>query len=282
MNAPPKHKLWRARPWMWAVLAALAVGCQAATKTVVAPPGRHSVRSGDLLVLSDFRLSPEHPLIRDLEALREHVSRSLELPPPREQVVVYLFETEAAYAHYLDTVYPGLPRRRAYFVGTPRELAVYTCWGERIQEDLRHEYTHGILHASLGRMPLWLDEGLAEYFEIGGPAPGRINGEYVVELPEALAGGWRPDLARLERLERFEQMQRIDYQEAWAWVHFMLHSTPENRQTLVSYLHDLRDQPQPAPLSKRLAEAQPSLDERFTAYLGSLTTLRSAEAASVP
>ena len=36
-----------------------------------------------------------------------------------------------------------------------RELAV----------DLRHETTHAVLHGLLPMVPLWLDEGLAEYFE---------------------------------------------------------------------------------------------------------------------
>ena len=66
---------------------------------------------------------------------------------------MYLFTNEAEYTQYLNATYPGLPKRRAYFVGTPRELAVYTYWGERIQEDLRHEYTHGLLHACLKQSP---------------------------------------------------------------------------------------------------------------------------------
>ena len=43
---------------------------------------------------------------------------------------------------------------------------VYTYWGNRIQQDLRHELTHAILHSVLKDVPLWLDEGLAEYFEV--------------------------------------------------------------------------------------------------------------------
>ena len=32
--------------------------------------------------------------------------------------------------------------------------------------DLRHECTHALLHARLPMVPLWLDEGLAKYFEV--------------------------------------------------------------------------------------------------------------------
>jgi hypothetical protein len=249
----------------------LCVGCLTPQKPI-ARPARHSIRSEQLLVLSDFKIAKEHPLIQDLISLRGQVSQSLALPEQKEEVVVYLFSTEGEYYKYLDSAYPGLPRRRAYFVGTPHELAVYTYWGERIQEDLRHEYTHGILHACLKNVPLWIDEGLAEYFEVAGPNPGTINTEYAQRLSASLANGWRPDMARLERIDEFSQMQRIDYQEAWSWVHYMLHTTPEAKEALLSYLSDLQHSAVPPPLSGRLAQADPYLEPRFLSYLASLNT----------
>ena len=85
---------------------------------------------------------------------------------------VYLFEDRDAYERFMQSRYPNLPRRRAFFVAQPRgvgggdDLLVYTFWGERIRQDLRHELTHALLHSVLKDVPLWLDEGLAEYFEL--------------------------------------------------------------------------------------------------------------------
>ena len=62
--------------------------------------------------------------------------------------------------------YPDFPKRRAFFVETDTQLAVYAQWGDRVAEDLRHEVAHGYLHAIVPSIPLWLDEGLAEYFEV--------------------------------------------------------------------------------------------------------------------
>lgn len=268
----------RSAHWSVFLAAVLSVaGCRTAPPDLVAPPARHSVRSDRLLILSDFKLRKDHPLVEDLVALREQIAGILDLPPQREQVIVYLFNTEAEYTEFLQSTYPGLPKRRAYFVGTPRELAVYTFWGDRIQEDLRHEYTHGVLHASLSTVPLWLDEGLAEYFEVIGPEPGDVNRDYAVRLSAALANGWRPDLERLERIEKFEQMQRTDYQEAWAWVHFMLHSTPETREALLAYLHDLRSEKTPATLSVRLRQVQTEYAMRFLNYVATLQAPAVAE-----
>lgn len=248
-------------------------GCHAGAERTVAKPTRHSLRSDQLLVLSDFKLPRDHTLIKDLVLLRGQVSEALALPLQAEPVVVYLFDDEMRYHQYLQTAHPGLPSRRAYFIGTPQELAVYTFWGDRIQEDLRHEYTHGLLHASMDTVPLWLDEGLAEYFEVAGPQPGGVNPQYVTRLSEAIGNGWRPDMTRLERLEKVDQMHLADYREAWAWTHFLLHSTPDTRQVLLGYLADLRTNPNPEALSKRLARETPEADARFLSYISTLRSL---------
>lgn len=248
------------------LLAAFFVGCQATQLQSVGPPSRHSVRSDRLLVLSNFQLPEDHSLIVDLKELREQITSDLQLPPQNREVVVYLFSGQLEYTQYLNRTYPGLPQRRAYFVGTPTELAVFTFWGKRVQEDLRHEYTHGVLHASLGHVPLWIDEGLAEYFEIRGA----MNSRTVESLTRRLADGWKPNLKALESLTEFSAMQQPHYEEAWAWVHFCLHASPETRTALLSYLADLDNGTNIEPLSKRLADAVPHVQDRFLVYLSSL------------
>jgi hypothetical protein len=257
----------------------LSAGCQLGQKGTVGLPTRHSIRSTQLLVLSDFKLPDKHPLIEDLIELRQQVAQTLDLPLQSETVVVYLFRDELTYYQYLQTAHPGLPSRRAYFIATPKELAVYTYWGNRIQEDLRHEYTHGLLHAGLQTVPLWLDEGLAEYFEVAGPTPGGVNPEYARKLSQAIENGWQPDMERLERLERVDQMHRPDYTESWAWVHFMLNSSPDTRQILLTYLHELRTNSHPEVLSKRLAREVPDLSARLLSYLATLNTFQHAAGA---
>jgi len=279
LSSPPSSSLRRtAAAFLFAVaatfsLAALA-GCRSLDKPpqAVSLPAKHSVRDKHLLLVSDFKLPKDDPLVADLAALREDVTATLQLPEPRQDVTVYLFSNEEAYRKYLDAVHPGLPPRRAYFVGTKSELAVYTYWGDRVLEDLRHEYTHGILHASLATVPLWLDEGLAEYFEVPGQTPGAMNGDYPHQLAVAVSRGWRPDIDRLENLEEFSQMKRIDYQESWAWVHYLLHASPDTRVALIDYLGDLRDAPHPPALAARVAEVEPSYPARFLGYVATLNS----------
>jgi hypothetical protein len=232
-------------------------------------PSRHSFTGEQLLVHSDVRLPKDHPLIADLAKLRRQIAETLELPIQDQPVTVYLFSDELRYSQYMKTAFPQLPPRRAYFVGTSKELAVYTFWGERIQEDLRHEYTHGVLHATLKEVPLWLDEGLAEYFEVA-EEPAGMNRDYTLRLASAVENGWRPDLERLERLAGVEQMQKADYQEAWAWVHFLLHDGPESRTVLLAYLHDLEKSEHPPKLRDRLQAEIPAFEERLLQHASTL------------
>jgi uncharacterized protein DUF1570 len=267
---PPRHDL------CLSLLAGLLLlgGCRTARPETVRLPVKHSVRSEQLLVLSDVELKRDHALIQDLKQLRQDVAQLLKLPLEGREVVVYVFGDEQRYRRYLDETYPGLPPRRAYFVGSPRELAVYTFWGARIQEDLRHEFTHGLLHAQLKAVPLWLDEGLAEYFEVPRSVPNAINREYARRLTVAIANGWQPDLERLESLEEVSQMQRADYQESWAWVHFLLHGSDDTRQVLLDYLQELRDTSHPTRLSVRVAETLPEFRLRYVAYVATLNSIQ--------
>jgi hypothetical protein len=248
-----------------------ALSCATNRPAKVTLPAKNTIRSDQLLIVSDIKLPRDHPLIADLKALRRQVSEELELPLGSKPVVVYLFSNEKEYEQYLHAAFPGYPPRRAYFIQTPgKELAVYSWWGDRIQEDLRHEYTHGLLHASLESVPLWLDEGLAEYFEVSGARPGGLNVEHAQLMAAAVQNGWRPDLDRLERLEQVEQMQRTQYCEAWGWVHFMLHASPDTRQVLLNYLHELRTDPNPGSLHERLKMENPDVDLRLLSYIASM------------
>lgn len=256
---------------LWCGLAFFHSGCALTSPAKVTLPAKHKFNTDQLLVRSDIKLPQNDPLIKDLLGMRRQVSQALDLPLNSRPVHVYLFGSEEAYRKYWTANFPNYPLRRAYFVQTPdRELAVYTYWGDRIQEDLRHEFTHGLLHSATENVPLWLDEGIAEYFEIPGKTPGGVKTDDVHKLALAMQNGWRPDLDRLEKLEKVEQMQRTDYREAWAWVHFMLHSSTDSREVLLSYLKELRTDPNPPPLSQRLRSEIRDVDQRMLSYLGGL------------
>lgn len=271
----------RSRRWflqaLMAGLTSTVAGCKSRGKrpdvaeTAVALPGRHSVVADHFVIMCDNSLDWDNPLIAELNELRGDVAETLQLTPSNQPVVVYLFADERRFADYMRTTWPDLPYRRAWFFGNPYELAVYTYWGDRVQEDLRHEFTHGVLHGALETVPLWIDEGLAEYFEISG-RPGVVRPATSKRLSMALVNGWQPNMERLEGITDVRNMTQSDYEESWAWVHYMLHSGPESKAILLSWLQELATRANPELLSNRLQREGLASADRFASYVTAMNT----------
>ena len=244
-------------------------------------PSAHSFRVSQFVFYSDFELKKDAPLFRELSQLREQVHKELQLPQSSTLIQVHLFEDKEKYERFMGLKFPELPKRRAFFVAMPRrmggneDLYVYTYWGDRVQQDLRHELTHALLHASCKDVPLWLDEGLAEYFELPAASQG-VNQSHLEYLCRGPMGPSRVDLERLEQMTKVEQMTPAEYRESWAWVHLMLRTTPQSRQTLIAYLNELRTNPRPGPLKPRLTRVFLSPDETLQKHLTEIDRVRSA------
>jgi len=222
-----------------AISGIIAAGCHSPTVwrfQRATLPDRHVESYDPLVVHSDFRIAEGHRLIEELRRLEPRVLTTLGLPPSDESVHMYLFETSEAYADFIREHYPDFPLRRALFLETDTRLVVLAHWGDRIAEDLRHEVTHGYIHSVTPNLPLWLDEGLAEYFEVS-PTAGGTHADHVRLLSELRAdGGWQPNLERLEAIDSFESLSQRDYAESWLWVYWLLHTRPERRELLRAYI----------------------------------------------
>jgi hypothetical protein len=218
-----------------------------------------SVALDQLVVYSDFDVPNKHRLLVELSALRADVTAELQLPTSEEPVHVYLFKTPRRYHAFMRKHFVDYPKRRALFVETDTQLNVYAHWGDRVAEDLRHEVCHGYLHAALDGLPLWLDEGLAEYFELDRTQQA-FHTENIASLQKVVAQeDWTPDLSRLARLKTIDEMDQLDYAEAWAWVHFLLNTEPGRREVLLDYLRRLQEQRPGEPLSELVQQHEPDV-----------------------
>jgi hypothetical protein len=223
-------------------------------------PARDTVQLDQLVIHSNFEIPANHRLLQEVNALRSDVSAKLGLPMSDEPIHVYLFDDADRFNAFIHAQFPRLPERRAFFVETNAKLSVYAQWGEHVAVDLRHEVTHGYLHSVLPpTLPMWLDEGLAEFFEV----PRGQNGYHQLNLDDLLTaageGRWKPDIYRLETFKSVGEMSRTEYAESWAWVHMLLETEPSRRQILHGYLLRLRGDAAPEPLS--LALRQNNLDD---------------------
>ena len=147
---------------------------------------------------------------------------------------------------------------------------VFAYRHQELGEDLRHEGTHALLHACLPAVPLWLDEGLAEYFEVL-PHKRAYENLYQVPIKWNARLGMVPDLKQLEQIQEMQDLGQREYRCAWAWVHFMLHGPPAARDELIAFLHDI-DQRKPAgKLSERLDRRLQDRDAAFATHFRNWT-----------
>jgi hypothetical protein len=249
-------------------------GCRAFFHPGIPPepkPVANHFRAGQLVFHSDFELPREHRLVRDLVAERDDICGVLGLPTSDELINVHLYHDAETYRRMLTRHFPSVPSRRAFFLKTDTRLAVYAHWSDRVAEDLRHEVAHGYLHAVVPDLPLWLDEGLAEFFEVPRGQNG-LNRPHLDLLADMRAHeGWQPNLGRLERLSDASQMNQSDYAEAWAWVYYLLQSGPERRKLLTGYLAELQLQGVAKPISLQLAEQHAAPQRELQEYLAGLS-----------
>jgi hypothetical protein len=118
-------------------------------------------------------------------------------------------------------------------------------------------------------VPLWLDEGLAEYYELPAEKQG-TNQNHLEQLRRGTGGSFKPDLARLEGLKEVQQMTPAEYRESWAWVHLMLRDKPEAKDALLAFLQQLRNTKEPGFLEPKLTKVYPDLNDALEQHLADI------------
>lgn len=222
-------------------------------------------QSGPFICQATFSLKEYEPLLAELQELQPELVRILGVTPTPEPVYIYLFSDAAAHRRFLNENYPNVPYRPALFVKEGGLAGVYAYKHDGLAVDLRHECTHALLHASLPMVPLWLDEGLAKYFEV--PADERaFTHPYFGWLRWEMRLGMVPTVSDLEQRRELSEMGASEYRYSWAWVHFMLHGPAPAHAELVRYLADIRRGEVAGNLSERLEHAAPNSTEKMVRH----------------
>jgi len=167
-----------------------------------------------------------------LGALIANAQRPLPLP-----TVVYVFGTHQELAPFLPGKNGASSAIAGYF-HPGNDLNAIALQLETFDDSSRiifHEYTHLLLHSATIRIPLWLDEGLAEYYstyalEKDGT---RANiGRPIVWHVAILRQAYIP-IATLLAVDHSSPMynerdrQTIFYAEAWALTHYLMTRMPD-------------------------------------------------------
>jgi hypothetical protein len=131
-----------------------------------------------------------------------------------------------------------LPRRDANYIALVRD------WDEGTMRVVFHEYAHLITANIAGSIPVWLNEGLAEFYStfetvgdrealIGRPVPGhlnRLNQTRLLPLEELLTV--KHDSALYNEGDR----RSVFYAQSWALTHLLLVAQPSRRDKLGTYV----------------------------------------------
>jgi len=177
----------------------------------------------------------------------------------RTQSPVYIFSGRAAYDSYAGDLFGNAPENTAgLFSPTLKQILVWIPEDpDELLKTLRHEGLHQFLDALLGRLPTWLNEGLAEYFEnterIRGVAtPGRADLHHLRTLT-AEDYQWIPysELFAMSA-EEFYSDSSANYAQSWAAVHWLQNTDSQKARLLPLYFKDLAGGADPAQLGETL------------------------------
>jgi hypothetical protein len=258
----------------WVVCFLVAAGFARAATEIRLPAKWADTQSyGSLVCHADSSLDDIEPLLQELDQLSAEIQETLETVSQPGTIDLYVFRTRQAYQDYLEHYFPGVPYRRALFITAHGQRMVFVQRGPELETDLRHECTHAILQPATIAMPLWLDEGLACYFEV--PPADRGTDPRGAKVRQLVNKGEVKSLAELERCVDLAQMGGDEYRFAWAWVHFLLHDSFTARAELLQFVAAVHNGTATPPLSQRLARAVPRIQELFSAHFAAWADRRS-------
>ncbi|MGL4943217.1 MAG: hypothetical protein ACRC46_08495 [Thermoguttaceae bacterium] len=195
---------------------------------------------GVVLIQADFPIREIESVAREIAMLQEDLLHYLAVPAPREKIDLCIFASSQSYVKFLKSLFPNAPTDRpALFIKRPGEPATLLVQRDaNFEIDLRHEMTHAILHARIDNVPMWLDEGLAKYLEL--PREQRPYNNPYLKTVKWQSNLWMTSsMSRLETLKFVDDMGTKEYRDSWAWIHFLIHHSPETHQFLASYLQML-------------------------------------------
>lgn len=210
------------------------------------------VKTANFRLWSDAGERHTRAIAAELEQLR---SGMLRLNPdltaaPSCPTYVYVFKDRFAFLPY-----------RFHFQGKRVELAGYILgrpWGIYVAIDgdprtdalhsVRHEYVHYLLHNNFAHLPLWLDEGLAEFYGTFHVVDGEARvGEPVAEHIRWLRDNQLIPLRQLFAVDHRSKdyhegiRQGVFYAESWALTHYLLLGNPARRPQLSQMFRLMQD-----------------------------------------
>jgi hypothetical protein len=235
------------------LLASIALGATAARADVPDAVLHHAwseVTTPHVRVLTDAGPVRARHVAERLERLHEQVSRTIpalarETTRPR---TVFLFRDDATYRAYLPTFGGRAEEASGIFQPGPgRDWVMLEDGSDAMLDPVAlHEYTHALVRVLTPTPPLWLNEGLAQYFstlrvdavdaKVGEPAPelvGWMKSHDLLPVQDLVAMTYQSPAYH------YGEQRNTFYAESWLLVHLLLNENPGDLPRWQGYLDAL-------------------------------------------
>lgn len=238
---------------LFAIVATFAVAVSASAALPFPPEKERwvTVNAAEFHIFSNASDRETQQIATNLLRMREAVGKVTQLtvrsPMPMN---VFVFRNERAFAPFRDAIFQ---RRNATVTGgflagqSANYVVLQSDVGEGADRVVFHELTHYFLRNTVAGLPLWFNEGMAEYYSTFTTSGDNVNiGKAIPEHVAYLRDGNTMPLPQLFAIDVHSpdygegRRQGAFYAESWALIHYLLAGNPERRPQLLEFLALLR------------------------------------------
>jgi len=216
-------------------------------------------------VYSTVSMLTLEPHLDALRTLPSELSEALKIKVSVRPIHIVVLNDRELLDQYARKVLPNAPSRQALYIRHRGPGLVLTYFHKNWIQDVRHECTHALLDASGLSLPVWQDEGLAEYFETTGGHPIRHPSHWK-SVQQQIRFGQIVDLQTMETTEMREGLDGKGYRDAWSVIAFLLNSSPETRAKYQQYLQEQQTKQAAGLVSHRIRDAHFDWRSQFVAF----------------
>ena len=214
----------------------------------------HRVDTPNFIIVGDVSARELRVIAGKFEAFHETLRRVLPSATTRVPVptVVIVFPNDEAFTPF-KPLYRGKAKA---FLGGYASAGLDVNYIAMLNEGnagdrvIFHEYTHMIVANAVARAPVWLNEGLAEFYSTFGLTDGGRRAQIGRPIPEHLSlldGSVRVPLADLLKVDTtsplYNEANHVSdfYAESWALTHMLISVEPSRVPQLGEYLRQVAD-----------------------------------------
>lgn len=210
------------------------------------------VRTANFTLYSNASAGKSRKIAIQLERFRQslgRITRGFTLDT-RVPTTIFVFRNNAALVPYKLDGKGNEMNFSGYFL--PRRFRNYILLdasaGSRPMRVVYHEFFHAVMNASIGDLPVWLNEGLAEYFSTFRDRSGSTTVEVGHTIDEHLSSlssqnwiSWEAvfETTTKSRVYNEKSRQGAFYAQSWIAVHYLM-STDAGIRALGKYMALLR------------------------------------------